>query len=138
MMLIIKYKRSRRDWALLFIPLFCLVLNFACTPRAFEKPNAAAATPATVEAKQTSFQNELEKMRTADLQYVFAFRRKDGAAIDGEDKRFLRATLPNNNRVVLADEEKAVVVDSNYKFPPENLDVLRTRFNVEDYSAANK
>jgi len=61
-----------------------------------------------------------------------------GGAFDGEDKKFLRASLPFNNRVVLADEDKAVIVGSNYKFPPENLDALRLRFNVEDYSAAEQ
>jgi hypothetical protein len=119
-----------------FLSIFLLtVLNFACTPRSFEKPNAAAP-PSTAEDRQTSFQNELEKMRTANLQYVFVFRRKDGGAFDGEDKKFLRGNLPFNNRVVLADEDKAVIVGSNYKFPTENLDALRLRFNIEDYSAA--
>ncbi len=114
-----------------------IVLTFACTPRSFEKPNAAATPPpSTAEDRQASFQNELEKMKTANLQYVFVFRRKDGGAFDGEDKRFLRGNLPFNNRVVLADEDKAVIVGSNYKFPPDNLDALRLRFNVEDYSAA--
>ena len=120
--------------------LFCLVLNFACTPRAFENLNAAtpAPPPSTAEDKQASFQNELAKMRTADLQYVLVFRRKDAAAFDGDDKRFLKASLPFNNRVILADEDKAVIVGSNYKFPTESLDALRTRFNVEDYSAADQ
>ena len=114
--------------------LFLSLLNFACTPRSFEKPNVAA-TPVAVEDRQANFQNEVEKMRTANLQYIFVFRRRDGGVVDGEDKRFLRANLPFNNRVVLADEEKAVIVGSNYKFPPENLDSLRARFNIEDYSA---
>lgn len=74
-------------------------------------------------------------MRTADLQYVFVFRRKDGGVFDNEDKKILRTQLPFNNRVVLADEDKAVIVGSNYKFPPENLDGLRTRFMIEDHSA---
>ncbi len=115
-----------------------MILTFACTPRSFEKPNAAAASPSpsTDEDRQASFQNELEKMKTANLQYVFVFRRKDGGAFDGEDKKFLRGNLPFNNRVVLADEDKAVIVGSNYKFPPENTEALRLRFNVEDYSAA--
>jgi len=115
------------------------LLGFACTPRSFEKPNVAAApTPSTVEEKQASFQNELEKMKTADLQYIFVFRRKDGGAMDSEDKKYLKTNLPFNNRAVLADEDKAVVVGSNYKFPPENLEVLRLRFNVEDFSSAQE
>ena len=131
-----KFGGANRLWV--FGVFFSILLNFACTPRSFEKPNAAAPPPLTAEDKQTSFQSELEKMKTADLQYIFVFRRKDNGAVDGEDKKFLKANLPFNNRVVLADEDKAVVVGSNYKFPPENLDALRTRFNVEDYSTADR
>jgi len=123
---------------LVFGIVFFMLVNFACTPRSFEKPNAAAPPPSTAEDKRASFQNELEKMKTANLQYIFVFRRKDGGAFDGEDKKYLRASLPFNNRVVLADEDKAVVVGSNYKFPPENLDALRARFDIEDYSTADR
>jgi hypothetical protein len=66
-----------------------IILTFACTPRSFEKPNTAATPPpSTAEDRQASFQNELEKMKTANLQYVFVFRRTDGGAFDGEDKSF--------------------------------------------------
>ncbi len=120
-----------------FVVFLSTLLSFACTPRSFEKPNVAVApTPSTAEEKQASFQNELEKMKIADLQYIFVFRRKDGGAMDGEDKKYLKTNLPFNNRAVLADEDKAVVVGSNYKFPPENLEVLRLHFNVEDFSSA--
>lgn len=77
-------------------------------------------------------------MRTANLQFIFVFRRKDGGGFDGDDKKYLRANLPTNNRVILADDDKAVIVGSNYKFPPENLETLRVRFNLEDYSAAEQ
>lgn len=129
-----QYKTFNQAALIIF---FCACLgNFACTPRSFEKPNAAPPPPLTAEDKQASFQNELEKMKTADLQYIFVFRRKDGGAVDGEDKKYLKANLPFNNRVVLADEDKAVVVGSNYKFPPESMDALRAHFNVEDFSSA--
>lgn len=122
---------------LIFAGLFSTLLNFACTPRSFEKPNVVAP-PSNAEDKQANFQNEVEKMRTANLQYIFVFRRKDAGAFDGENKKYLRANLPFNNRVVLADDDKAVIVGSNYKFPPENLDALRTQFNVEDFSSSSE
>jgi hypothetical protein len=110
--------------------------NFCCTPRSFEKPNTAATRRRLRPPKtgrrvfKTNWKNENRQFAVC-----FCFRRKDGGAFDGEDKKFLRGNLPFNNRVVLADEDKAVIVGSNYKFPPESLDALRLRFNVEDYSA---
>ena len=115
-------------YTLFAVILFCS----ACNSRSVENINTAA--PSVPENKQASFENDLQTMKTANLQYVFVCRRKDGGAFDGEDKKYLRANLPVTNRVILADEDKAVIVGSNYKFPPENLDALRTRFNVEDYS----
>jgi len=121
-----------------FSMLLCAVLlSFACTPRSFEKPKVAA-TPIAAEDKQAVFESELEKMRTADLQFILVFRRKDGAVFDVDDKKYLRANLPFYNRLVVADEDKAVIIGSNFKFPPENTDALRMRFNVEDYSAAEQ
>ena len=115
-----------------------LAASLACTPRSFEKTNAAApASPTTVEEKLSDFQNELKKMRTADLQYVFVFRRKDGAAFDSDDKKYLKATLPTSNRIVLTDDDKAVIVGSNFKFPPENVEILQARFNIDYFSAGN-
>lgn len=119
-----------------FSILLCAVLlSFACTPRSFEKPKVAA-TPVAAEDKQAVFEGELEKMRTANIQFIFVFRRTDGGVVDGDDKKYLRANLPTYNRLVFADEDKAVIVGSNFKFPPENMDALQMRFKVEDYSAA--
>ena len=117
--------------------LFSMLLAtfFGCNYNSFEKPNVNAA-PTNVEDKQAAFEADLQTMRTANLKYVFVFRRTDGGVFDGEDKRYLRANLPTTNRVILSDENKAFIVGSNYKFPPENLEILRLRFNVEENSTA--
>lgn len=77
-------------------------------------------------------------MKTANLKFVFVFRRKDAGKFDGEDKSFLRTNLSTTNRTILADEEKAVIVGTNYELPSSNLETLRTRFNVEDLSAVEQ
>ncbi|CAN5466083.1 hypothetical protein BH18ACI1_BH18ACI1_11790 [soil metagenome] len=117
--------------------LFCLTvlvcLNFACESPSL-KANKTAATQPT-EKKISDFERDLETMRTANFDYIFAFRRKDGGAFDGEDKSYLKANLPSEtNRTVLSDDDKAVIVGSHFKFLPENLETLRMRFNIADYS----
>lgn len=107
--------------------------GFACHYNRFEEPNRNVAV--NVENQKSVLETDLQTMRTADLKYILVFRRKDGAAFDGEDKKFLRANLPTTNRVVLSEDGKAFVIGSNYKFPPENLEVLQLRFNIEDFSA---
>lgn len=113
---------------------FLFSANFACHYNSFEKPNVNAPA-ANAENKTSALENDVQTMRTADLKYIFVFRRTDGAAFDGEDKKYLRTNLPTTNRAVSSDEGRAFVVGSNYKFPPENTEVLRLRFNIEDFSA---
>ncbi|MBA2605780.1 MAG: hypothetical protein H0U96_02795 [Acidobacteria bacterium] len=78
-------------------------------------------------------------MKTANFDYIFVFRRKDGGAFDGEDRKYLRSNSPAQiNRFVLTDDGKAFIAGSKYIFPMENLETLRMRFNVEDYSAVKE
>ena len=132
-----KIKNNSRVSITGFSILICAVfLNFACTPRSFEKPNAVPS--ATVEDQKTQFERDLQTLKTPDLKYIFVFRRKDGGKVDGDDKKYLRTNLPVTNRILISDEEKAVIVGSNYEFPQANLEALRTRFNVEDFSAIDQ
>lgn len=110
-----------------------LSLNFACTPRALEKPVNSA--PPVNENKASAFESDLQTMQTAGFEFVFVFRRRDGGAFDAEDRRYLRANAPaETNRFVAADDGKAFIAGSKYPFSPPSLDALRIRFNVEDYS----
>lgn len=115
--------------------LFLLILpSFACVNQSLLKKNKNSAV--VVEENNVSdFERDLQTMKTANFDYIFAFRRKDGGAFDGEDKKYLRAnTPPGTNRFVSTDEGRAFIAGSRYVFSPENLEALRSRFLVEDYS----
>jgi hypothetical protein len=117
---------------LFFWLMILALLNTACESPSLKKANRAASTP---ENKQTEFESDLQTMKTADFEYIFVFRRKDGGAFDGEDRKYLRANSPTEiNRFISTDDGKAFIAGSKYKFPPENLETLRLRFNIEDYS----
>ena len=74
-------------------------------------------------------------METADFEYIFVFKRKDGGAFDKEDRDYLRANRPPDvNRWIATDDKTAYIAGSNFVFAPENLEILRRRFVVEDYS----
>jgi hypothetical protein len=99
------------------------------------KANKAVANQ-TTENEIPSFERDLQTMRTANFDFIYAFRRKDGAAFDGDDRKFLRATAPpQTNRFVSTDDGRVFIAGSGYKFSPEILEALGKRFNVEDYSA---
>ncbi len=88
-----------------------------------------------VEPAVSSFENDLEAMRTADFYFILVFRRKDRAMFDADDKQFLAANIPTEvNRRQLSDEGKALIVGTNFLIPDNMLSILIERFDLEDLS----
>jgi len=130
-------KFSRLKYSLAAAILFLVSLSFACQPnQTILKDAPPPPTPMeTVETKQTSFEQDLRDMQTANFDYILAFRRKDGGVFDKDDKKFLREnTPPETNRFILTDGEKAFIAGSGFGFAPEQIAALQSRFIVEDYS----
>jgi hypothetical protein len=123
---------------LLFASILSLaLLNFGCQPnQTVLKDVAPPPTPmSTVESKKTSFEQDLRDMQAANFDYILAFRRKDGGVFDKDDKKYLRDNTPiETNRWTSTDEGKAYLAGSGFGFSPENMEALRSRFIVEDYS----
>jgi len=124
-----------------------ILLTAGCQPnKTILKDVPPPPTPLeTVEMKKTSFEQDLRDMQTANFDYIFVFRRKDGGVFDNDDRKYLRQnTPPETNRWTSTDEGKAFVAGSGFNFSPEQMDALRNRFIVEDFSkpeikeAANK
>ena len=132
-----KIKVSSKFFSQLALVVLCLasVMNSACADQRILKANKNTA-PVSTENTKTSFESDLETMKTANFEFIFVIRRKDGGAFDSEDRKFLISNKPAQiNRFILTDEEKAFIAGSKYQFPEENLKNIKTRFNVEDFSA---
>jgi hypothetical protein len=118
---------------------FCLLAALfvsACQTNVPPVDNLQTPTP-TPEAKppQDDFSEKLEYVQKGAFSFTYVFRRKDGAALDSDDRKYLRANSPaETNQWVLTDDTKAAIAGSNYQFPPEMMDALKKRFNVEDLS----
>ena len=125
-------KNKAFNQCVLIVLIFALGAGFACNYAPLETKKPAQ----TIEDEVPPFMRDLETMRTANFDYIYVFRRKDGGAFDAEDRKYLRANAPpETNRFVSTDEGKAFIAGSSYKFSPENLENLAKRFNVEDFSA---
>ncbi len=119
------------------LTLTLILMSFGCQPnRTILKDVPPPPTPmSTVELKKTSVEQDLRDMQTANFDYIFVFRRKDGGIFDKEDKKFLRDNTPiETNRWTSTDEGKAYIAGSGFNFSPENLTALKSRFIVENYS----
>jgi hypothetical protein len=93
-------------------------------------PSERQSTPEIVTAEAV-----VEAMRTADFNFIYVFRRKDGGVLDSDDRSFMNANTPYEiNRKKLADGDRALVVGSNFRFPAENFKVMKERFGFDDFS----
>jgi hypothetical protein len=120
-----------------FIPLLILALvGFSCANQTILNSSEPKSTPIPPsEQPKDSFERALRGVESGNFTYIFVLRRKDGAAFGGEDSKFIRAnTPPGTNQFVLTDEDKTIIIGSNFPFSPENLKALGERFNIENYS----
>lgn len=135
--------KTRRMTGSVLLGLFRSMCMFAalfvlsnCTPNqriieSAKTPQPAAAVSPTV----SGFDADLEAMRIADFKFILVFRRKDGGPIDAEDKAVINAnTPPDANRRTLSDNGKAVIIGSNFPFYPGTIEMLTSRFEMEDFS----
>ncbi|MGI9036060.1 MAG: hypothetical protein ACR2GD_08485 [Pyrinomonadaceae bacterium] len=120
---------------ILFLIIFSSLGGFGCSRAEEKSAGNNLSTPATTEKKTDDFEDSLNSVRTGNFDFVFAFRRLDGEVLSSDDKKFLKENSPRDtNQWVLTADGKTAIAGSNYKFMPENLNALKKRFSVEDYS----
>ncbi len=116
------------------------LLSFACQPNpailnSGRETSVNSSVENTTERPKDTFESALRGVQKSGFDYIFVIRRKDNEKIDVDDGRYIkRASPPETNQFVKTEDERVVIIGSNYPFPPENLEVLRERFNVEDLS----
>ena len=98
--------------------------------------NAGSASPSPRKAQpQTEFERDLDYVRTGSFRYIYVISRPDGSPLNDEDITYLTQNTPKEtNQRVSSEGRRRIIVGTNFVFTPENLDALRKRFTVEDYS----
>ena len=83
---------------------------------------------------RTGFERDLQFIRNGQFKYVWVFSRKDGNALDKDDGDYLRKSAPQVVDWVTTDGGKKVIAGTNFDLELGNLELLKKRFVVEDYS----
>jgi len=96
------------------------------------EPTTDSATPQS--SPLTGFAKDLAYVRNGGYSYVFVFSRKDKKNLDKDDSAYLRTNAPQVVDWVLTDEGTKVIAGTNFNLEEGNMDALRKRFVVEDYS----
>lgn len=126
----------RIDVGIAVTALAAVCLLAACGPHPrFANANSNSAETANTRPQRSQTERDIESMRTADFEFVYVFRRKDGAVLDEADRRYLNEQKPPEiNRVKLTDEGRAVIFGSNFQLPEPQMEALKERFAFEDLS----
>ena len=95
-------------------------------------PATAPSSPAPT--SKTGFEADLDYVRKGQYTYVWVFSRKDGKPLDKDDAAYLRTNAPQVVDWVTTDEGKRVIAGTNFDLAKGNLELLKKRFNVEDYT----
>jgi hypothetical protein len=123
----------------------CLVILFVlfltgCHGSSTETSNqpeasASAAPQSSPEPSPGSnFEKDLQFIRGGGFTYVWLISRKDGKPLDPGDTIFLKANAPQVVDWVRTDEGRKVFAGTNFNLEEGNLEVLKRRYNMEDYS----
>ncbi len=99
------------------------------SPSSNVSPAQSSPSPA-----KTGFEADLDYVRKGQYTYVLVFSRKDGKPIDKNDAAYLRTNAPQVVDWVTTDEGKKVIAGTNFDLEKGNLNLLKKRFIVEDYT----
>ena len=84
---------------------------------------------------KSGLEADLAYVRKGQYTYVWIFSRKDGKPLDKDDGAFLRTNAPQVVDWVTSDPgKKYVVAGTNFDLAKGNLELLKKRFNAEDYT----
>lgn len=96
------------------------------------QPGGAQSSPAPT--PKTGFDADLEYVRKGQYTYIWVFSRKDGQPLDKNDAAYLRTNAPQVVDWVTTDQGKRVIAGTNFDLAKGNLELLKKRFVVEDYT----
>ena len=98
----------------------------------------SSSNPATAQSPvqpKVGFEADLEYVRKGQYTYVWVFSRQDGKPLDKEDGAYLRTNAHQVVDWVTTEQGKKVIAGTNFDLAQGNLDLLKKRFVVEDYTA---
>lgn len=97
--------------------------------------NRSGSPQGAAQKKLPAFERDLASVQRNNYQKVYVISRPDGAALNGDDKAYLKTNMPIETTMrILTDEDRRLIVGTNFDLKPEHLDALNKRFRVEDYT----
>jgi len=97
--------------------------------------NRSGSQPGAAQNKPPAFERDLASVQRNNFQKVYVISRPDGAALNADDKAYLKTNMPIETTMrILTDEDRRLIVGTNFDLKPEHLEALNKRFRLEDYT----
>ena len=107
----------------------------SCNRSQTASANKSATAPSSpAPSPKTGFEADLEYVRKGQYTYVWVFSRKDGQPLDKDDAAYLRKNAPQVVDWVTSDQGRKVIAGTNFDLARGNLELLKKRFVVDDYT----
>ena len=94
----------------------------------------ATSRPTPKGSPLSGFERDLQFVRNGQYTYIWVFSRKDGKPLDKEDGAYLRSNAPHVVDWVMTDEGKRAIGGTNFDLEKGNMNLLKKRFIVENYT----
>jgi len=101
-------------------------------------PQASPSTRAQSSPQSSplsEFESRLRYVRNGGFTYIWVVSRKDSKPLDKDDGDYLRKNAPQVVDWVGTDDHTRFIAGTNFDLEKGNLELLKKRFVVEDYSA---
>ncbi len=122
-------KISNRVGLVTFLALFVVLLAPVGCNRSGSRGNEAAQN------KPSAFERDLASVRRNNFRQVYVIARPDGGAFNPDDKAYLKTNMPVETTMrILTDEDRRLIVGTNFDFKPEHLAAINGRFKLEDFT----
>ncbi|HEV7746349.1 MAG TPA: hypothetical protein VGO56_15240 [Pyrinomonadaceae bacterium] len=122
---------------LMLIAMMCAAMAFTSCAGNTSSSSGGSSTGQSSPAPspKSGLDADLEYVRKGQFTYVLVFSRKDGKSLDGDDSAFLKTNAPQVVDWVTSDPaKKYIVAGTNFDLAKGNLELLKKRFVVEDYT----
>lgn len=119
---------------LLLVTLLVVATLGPCSKSNLDEATNDSSSPKPAASPLVGFEKDLQYIRNGQYTYVWVFSRKDGKPLDKEDGTYLRVNAPQVVDWVTTDEGKKVIAGTNFNLEEGNLELIKKRFNAEDYS----
>jgi hypothetical protein len=97
--------------------------------------NRSGSQQGAAQNKLSTFERDLASVQRNNYQKVYVISRPDGGALNADDKAYLKTNMPIETTMrILTDEDRRLIVGTNFDFKPEHFDALNKRFRIEDYT----